>query len=108
MPPNKPANGTYISVLGASLSQFNGNFTYDNSSKSVDYLVMATGLHYLGSNTSNGNALIFSIAFPSDTVYFNGTNFTNPGGKNVYSGTANDRQSKKTGGQAPWTATQGG
>jgi hypothetical protein len=108
MPPSKPENGTYTSVLSGTLSQFNGNFVYDNVSKSVDYLVMATGLHYLGSNTSNGNALIFSIAFPTDTVYFSGTNFTNPGGKNVYSGHADDNRSKKTATQVPWTATQGG
>jgi hypothetical protein len=106
MPPSKPENGTYISVLSGTLSQFNGNFTYDNSSKVVTYTVMATGLHYLGSNTPNGNAFVFSIAFPTDTVNFSGQNFSNPNGKNVYSGTANDHKSKRTAGQSPWTATQ--
>jgi|SRR6266545_3799092 len=104
-PPNNPPSGTYTSVLGTKLSAWDGTFDYDSTTKDITYTVTATNDEYAATNTSNGNAFVFSIDDGTTTVSFDGANFTNPNGQYVYTGTAHSH-ADPTGVQDGWTATQ--
>jgi len=103
MPPSTPPNGTYTSALSGGLSSWSGSFTYTDGA--IAYTRTSPSETYTTSNTSNGNAIVFSISDGTTTVHFNGgTHVSLPSGKSKYTGNANDGGPAMT--QDAWTATQ--
>ena len=98
--PANPPNGAYTSNCGN--SGWSGSFTYTNGA--IVYTRSDNpSTQYYANNTSQGNAMVFSITSGGNTIRFEG-NYEANGNKAQYVGTCNDNSPKNT--QDPWTATQ--
>jgi hypothetical protein len=102
--PSSPPNASYTSTITGDLASWSGTFTYNNGA--IQYTRTSTSTNYTASNTSNGNAIVFSITDGTTTITFTGSSFAyQPGNKAQYSGNAHSNHGI-TGGQDGWTATQ--
>ena len=102
--PSTPPNGNYTSTLDGDLSGWSGSFSYTDGA--ISYTRTQPNATYPASNSSNGNAMVFSITDGTTTIRFNGPTYTAlPGNKAKYSGNAND--GGPGAGEDGWTATQG-
>jgi hypothetical protein len=106
--PSDPPNGTYTSNCGAALSSWSGSFTYTNGA--IVYTRTNPSGTYDTSNSSNGNAVVFSLTdtnvYPNQTVQFNGSSFKYEGPNNKAEYSGNCHEKGLTDGQDGWTATQ--
>jgi hypothetical protein len=107
--PSTPPNGTYTSNCVGDLSSWDGSFTYTDGT--IVYTRTNPSGTYNTSNTSNGNAIVFSLTdtsvTPNQTVQFNGPGFayTGPNDNEAqYSGNCHEKGPADT--QDGWTATQ--
>jgi hypothetical protein len=102
--PNTPPNGVYTSAVTGDLSSWSGRFTYTDGA--IEYTrANDPHHHYRADNTSNGNAMVFSITDGTDTIKFNGPNYkSDPGNKAEYSGNVHKEDPADT--PDGWTATQ--
>jgi hypothetical protein len=106
--PSDPPNGTYTSNCGTAFSSWDGSFTYNNGT--IAYTRTNPSETYNTSNSSNGNAIVFSLTDtnvnPNQTVMFNGSSFLfkGPNNKAEYKGHCHEQG--PTDGQDGWTATQ--
>jgi|SRR6266699_2006333 hypothetical protein len=107
--PSDPPNGTYTSDCGGDLSSWDGSFTYCDGT--IVYTRTNPSETYNTSNSSNGNAIVFSLTDtnvnPNQTVMFNGPGFVYTGPNNnkaEYSGNCHKQGPTDT--QDGWTATQ--
>lgn len=103
--PSSPPDGTYTSTITGDLASWSGSFTYDDGD--IVYTRTDPSGDYDAENTSNGNAIVFSIDDGTNTITFTGSTFSWTGSnKAQYSGNVHSHKDP-TGGQDGWTATQG-
>jgi hypothetical protein len=101
--PSTPPNGTYTSTVTGDLASWSGSFTYTNGA--IAYTRTSPSGNYSANNTSNGNAIVFSIDDGTNTITFTGSSFSYQGTKAQYSGNVSSHRDP-TGGQDGWSATQ--
>jgi hypothetical protein len=102
--PSTPPNGTYTSTVTGDLASWSGSFTYTNGA--IAYTRTSPSGNYSANNTSNGNAIVFSITDGTTTITFTSSSFAyQPGNKAQYSGNCHSNRNI-TGGQDSWSATQ--
>jgi hypothetical protein len=106
-PPSKPPNGKYnstITTITGDLSSWSGSFTYFEGA--IEYRRADNPNHpYNTDNSSQGNAIVFSITDGTDTIKFNGPSYTSaPHDKAQYSGHVHKQDPANT--SDGWTATQ--
>lgn len=98
-----PPNGTYTSGPNSGSSTWSGSFTYNDGT----IVYTANGTTYPSvQNTSNGDAIVFSIGTAPNQTSWHLATPSNSNGKAVYGGTINTPGSGIRGGQQGWTATQ--
>jgi hypothetical protein len=91
--PTIPPTGNYTSTCGSDFSSWDGSFTYDNTTKAIDYTRSANPSQtYSTTNMDSGNAIRFELTDTSVTpnaVTFKGPNFkwVGPDNKAEYKGT---------------------
>jgi hypothetical protein len=85
--PSDPPNGTYTSTCGTDFSSWDGSFTYTDGTIVYTLKGQTTPLPST-TNSSNGNAIVFSLTYANQTVKFNGPTFKykGPNNKPEYSG----------------------
>jgi hypothetical protein len=109
--PPIPPNGPYTSTCGADFSSWDGSFTYDNTTKAIDYTRTNPSQTYSTTNEDSGNAIRFELTDtsvdPHVTVQFKGPNFKwkEPGNKAEYKGTCK-KIKDPVDNLDDWTATQ--
>lgn len=102
--PSNPPNGNYTSTCGADFSSWDGSFTYTGGTIVYTLKGQSTPLPST-TNSSNGNAIVFSLTYGGNTVQFNGSSFAwQPDNKAQYSGHCENKG--PTAGEDGWTATQ--
>ena len=101
--PSSPPDGTYTSTITGDLASWSGTFTYDDGD--IEYTRTSTSESYSADNTSNGNAIVFSIDDGTNTITFTGSSFSYQGSNAQYSGIVTSHKDP-TAGEAPWSATQ--
>jgi hypothetical protein len=104
--PSNPPDGTYNSTCGAGFSSWDGTFTYNNSTKAIVYTRSNPSGTYNVSNSSNGNAIVFTLSDGTQTVKFTGSTFKWKGSNNKAEYSGNCHLEGPTAGEDGWTATQ--
>lgn len=101
--PSNPLNGTYNSTCGTAFSSWDGSFTYTGGTIVYTLKGQTTPLPST-TNSSNGNAIVFSLTYGGNTVQFNGSSFAWSGDNAQYSGKCHEIG--PAAGEDGWTATQ--